>query len=221
MLESQICLGCGHELRGVAAPPDPVYGLPVVVCSRCSRAVVRRRHRLRPWAQRRRWLGLGLSLMVRAAAAALAVLTSLPIVSFAVQALNVEVTRTNLSLLWGGMERNSSWAELASMLVGWAALLSLPVICGGMLGLLQRHWPVSWLPVLMAGPSLLSAGLFLLEEPAWAWPQSVALSSGVLLCWFLLSLGSVLYRVLVGQPRPRVARGLRRARRRRLRRYGP
>lgn len=47
---SHICLGCGTELAHVAAPPDRHYGLPVVVCPRCTLACVRR-----PFAGRARW----------------------------------------------------------------------------------------------------------------------------------------------------------------------
>lgn len=41
MSRTHICLGCGFELAGVRAPPDPHYGLPVVVCPRCELACVR------------------------------------------------------------------------------------------------------------------------------------------------------------------------------------
>ncbi|MFG0259296.1 MAG: hypothetical protein ACF8LK_03000 [Phycisphaerales bacterium JB041] len=50
MARSHICLGCGTELAHLAAPPDRHYGLPVVVCPRCTLASVRR-----PFGGRARW----------------------------------------------------------------------------------------------------------------------------------------------------------------------
>ncbi len=47
VIGSHLCAGCGVELRGVSAPPDPVYALPVCVCPGCGLACVRRKHRLR------------------------------------------------------------------------------------------------------------------------------------------------------------------------------
>lgn len=40
---SHICLSCGRDLARVRALVEPHYGLPVVVCPDCGRAVVRRR----------------------------------------------------------------------------------------------------------------------------------------------------------------------------------
>ncbi len=40
---SHICHACGTELARIAAPPDPIYHLPIVVCP-CGTAHVRRRH---------------------------------------------------------------------------------------------------------------------------------------------------------------------------------
>lgn len=39
---AHICIQCGLSLARVHAPPDPHYGLPVVVCPRCHAASVRR-----------------------------------------------------------------------------------------------------------------------------------------------------------------------------------
>lgn len=41
---SHTCASCGAELCRIRALPDPVYGLPIVVCPRCGTACVRRRH---------------------------------------------------------------------------------------------------------------------------------------------------------------------------------
>lgn len=37
------CAACGYDLSRLRAPPDPHYGLPVVVCPGCALGVVRRR----------------------------------------------------------------------------------------------------------------------------------------------------------------------------------
>lgn len=39
---SHLCMGCGDELAHLLAPPDPHYGLPIVVCPGCGLACVRR-----------------------------------------------------------------------------------------------------------------------------------------------------------------------------------
>lgn len=47
VIGSHLCIGCGSELRGVPAPPDPVYALPVCTCPTCGTSIVRRKHRFR------------------------------------------------------------------------------------------------------------------------------------------------------------------------------
>jgi hypothetical protein len=39
---SHVCIACGHDLARLHAPPDPHYGLPVVVCPGCALACIRR-----------------------------------------------------------------------------------------------------------------------------------------------------------------------------------
>ena len=46
MRKSHVCLGCGQEIRHVAAPLDPHYQLPVVVCPTCGQAAVRGPNRI-------------------------------------------------------------------------------------------------------------------------------------------------------------------------------
>ncbi len=60
---SHICTGCGSDLTARRAPPDPVYGLPVVVCPACQRPSVRTRASVergfrRVRAAARSWLAL-------------------------------------------------------------------------------------------------------------------------------------------------------------------
>jgi len=40
---SHLCAACGQDLSRIAAPPDPHYGLPIVVCPRCRTACSRSR----------------------------------------------------------------------------------------------------------------------------------------------------------------------------------
>lgn len=67
---SHSCHSCGVNLTGIAAPREPIYGWPVVVCPKCHAACVRRSdgHRLIPRALARQIV------LVRATIASLAAL---------------------------------------------------------------------------------------------------------------------------------------------------
>ncbi len=41
MPRSHICNSCGHDLSWIKAPPDPRYGLAVVICPKCETACTR------------------------------------------------------------------------------------------------------------------------------------------------------------------------------------
>ena len=49
MPRSHVCLGCGTDISGVRAPPDPHYGLPIVTCPTCAMVCVRRHAGGRAW----------------------------------------------------------------------------------------------------------------------------------------------------------------------------
>lgn len=48
---SHVCARCGVDLSHLRAPPDPIYGLPIVVCPGCGDASVRRAL-LKKWRRR-------------------------------------------------------------------------------------------------------------------------------------------------------------------------
>lgn len=78
---SHICLSCGRDLARVCALVEPHYGLPVVVCPDCGRAVVRRRHPIIVrWRQFRRLRRSVLALAWRVGVLAAALGATVPIV---------------------------------------------------------------------------------------------------------------------------------------------
>lgn len=153
VLESHLCAGCGRELRGIAAPPDPVYALPVCVCPGCGQACVRRKHRFRtnPVAFRRldrAFNRLALGAFVLAISAG----TSLLIAVF--MSLQSERSGKGPFVATLGAIRSAPPEEVLSIGLAVGAVGMVIAISGVMLGRLLRHWKandliVGWAVVLI------------------------------------------------------------------------
>ncbi|MDQ7013330.1 MAG: hypothetical protein Q9O74_05460 [Planctomycetota bacterium] len=163
MARSHICMGCGKELARLRAPPDPHYGLPVVVCPGCGLACVRRpRGGLARWHTFLRALGAGLKLvgggMLLVAVLALGLVFCAQVAEGLDEALVGKpfsaffkpdaVVQQRLGDWWtyGGVWIVPVWG------VAWLSI-------GLLTGVFFPHWRVRWWLVGMAG--LTVAGFFI------------------------------------------------------------
>jgi hypothetical protein len=218
MLASHPCASCGLELRRIPAPPDPVYGLPVVVCPRCGAAVVRRKHRTMPRATRLRCCRVAGALLTRAVAALIVTAAMLPLVGLVSEAATQPTLGHALARIAGPLaDPRSSESDRTWFVVMWASLLGLGALGGTLSSLLLPH--------LRAGGAALVllawiAGLFV----AWQlmWPdrdvRPLYILLGIAAAWTPPACGALAARVL-SEPRQRssIRRPLRRERRRRAR----
>lgn len=148
------CAECGFDLTRTAAPIDPVYGLPIVVCPKCQAAVVRREHPTMAWS---RWLGRFaasiLSIAVRAAGTLLMV--------GIVVGLSAFVNEMCMDLMSG--RRDCPRESLVVGAIGWLA----GAIVGGLwIGFCFMHWrgvPLAavWLLLLLGAALLPGVAMFL------------------------------------------------------------
>lgn len=218
MLANHPCASCGLELRRIAAPPDPVYGLPVVVCPRCGAAVVRRKHRTRPRSARLRlWRTLS-ALLTRAVAALIVTAAMLPVVGLVSDAGTEPTLGAALDRIAGPLaDPRSSESDRTGFIVMWVVLLGLGALGGTLASLLLPHlraWGVAL--VLLAWVAAVFTGWGLLWPDRHARPLVVLL--GIAAAWGPPACGALASRVLSLQRRHgSIRRPLRRERLRRTR----
>ncbi len=202
VLESHLCAGCGRELRAVAAPPDPVYALPVCVCPGCGLACVRRKHRLRthPIAFRRldrafNRLALGAFVVLLSAG------TSLLIAVF--MSLQSERSGRGPFAATLGAIKSAPPEELLSIGLAVGAVGMIVAISGVLLGRLLGHWRVNdlligWAVVLVVVslvPTFVEIARW--DVPARAhdlasrWPDRL---QALAMCWGATALGVLIDR---------------------------
>lgn len=142
VLESHPCAACGCELRRVAAPPDPVYALPVCVCPGCGRACVRRKHRFRtnPVAFRRldrAFNRLALGAIVVAISAGTSLLIAV------LMSLQSERSGKGPFVATFGAIRSAPPEEVLSVALAVGSVGMIVAISGVLLGRLLWHWKVN------------------------------------------------------------------------------
>ena len=146
-----VCFGCGSDLASVPAPPDPHYGLPVVVCHGCGVACVRR-----PYGGTARWRSAGRACWTTwTFVARLAALTALPaLIGAAAWQMATELYpvfgRDPMISLFN---LSPARQRLLSDWIAESGAFLLPVwlaasLCTGIVaGLLFPHWRLRWWPV--------------------------------------------------------------------------
>ena len=171
MLASHICVGCGRELCRESAPPDPVYGLPIVVCPRCGLACVRRGHRANR-IPARFWRVIGLVWLLVGHVLMLSLLTAILLGFVAVVVHTARKLRIDPFQVfmpnWAYREPVAVIADAMPPLI----VMMIVMICGIWFGVQLTHWRRrAWV---LGGVGLMGA-LALLPM---AWSESWHLEAG-------------------------------------------
>ncbi len=224
VLESHLCAGCGRELRRVAAPPDPVYALPVCICPGCGLACVRRNHRLRTYPIAFRRLDRAFNrLALAGGCVALFAGTSLLIAVF--MSLQAERTGREPFTATIGAIRSAPIEELLSIWLAIGGVGMILAISGVLMSRLLWHWKsmqllgawagvlvvVSVLPVLV--PIAFWDADAITRDLGELWPSRL---QALAMCWVATAVGVPLDRA-TGQamgPSRKFGRSLRWARKR-------
>ncbi|MEM8757009.1 MAG: hypothetical protein AAGF47_04420 [Planctomycetota bacterium] len=221
MIASHPCTGCGLDVRTVAAPPDPHYGLPVVVCPRCGAASVRRRSRLRPRDAVLRRVRVVSGLVWRGSMLLLLGIISLVPLAVAMNTAGDERASEPVSLLIvEARERLAEERDLMPLLLPVAAVSTMLVAAGVLVRVLLRHWRLWALPLAASvWIGLVWAAIILNTNDARALRgDPVAGLSTLAITIALIWLGAALTHGALPGPMHRHARQLRRARKQQRRR---
>lgn len=205
MVIAHICLQCGLDLARIRVSRDPHYGLPLVVCPRCSTACVRRRHLIEQgWRTTRR--------LIRSLLALGGQLLAVVIIGSAMSSAALGLDRAM-------MRHDLNWLLEEERVLLIFALLVIPIINGAWLSATTRHWRrgAAWTAWLLA---LVLIGWFVIPMMDWLdrWsrsptmptpPWSLPTWSQGLLPLLIMSVIS-----LIGWPIGNAVRGISRANRR-------
>lgn len=219
MLESHLCARCGTELRHVAAPPDPVYALPVCVCPSCGLACVRRKHRMRTFPLAFRRLDRAFNLLALAAViVTVSAGTSLALAIFMAHA-SAQRSAGPFVAAYQSI-RSAPPEELLSMGLILASVSLIVAISGVLLGRVLHHWPTgrliaSWALLLlmlsltpMLGPIVDEDFAALRRDITRIWPSRL---EALAACWCVTALGVLLDRWTARPAGTRPNRRLRRS----------